>query len=74
MHIFKKRRQHMVQLEMSGGTIDAENVVVVKDKLSFSLQLEGQPIQVALTIEGDTFSGESSSQDGIFQLQGARRK
>jgi hypothetical protein len=73
LHVTKKRRVHMVKIELANGTIDAENVVVKKKMLSFSLSIEGQLVDVSLQLDGDSFSGESSSPDGVFGLQGKRR-
>ena len=73
LHVSKLKRQHLVQIELASGTLDAENVVVKKQELSFTLDLEGQQIEVSLTMDGDTFKGESSSADGVFLLEGSRR-
>ena len=74
LHVTKKKRAHLVQIELEIGTLDAEQVVVKKNQLNFSLTIEGQQVDVALVMEGDAFSGESSSPDGVFALQGTRRK
>ncbi len=73
LHISKKRKEHTVRVELQSGTLDTENVMLKKNELSFSVSIEGQIIDVSLTLEGDTFSGQSSSPDGVFQLQGTRR-
>lgn len=74
LHITKKRRQHIVQVALEHGTLDAENVLVKRNKLSFSISIEGQLVDVSLSMDGDTFTGESISPDGVFALQGTRRK
>ncbi|MCW5518039.1 hypothetical protein [Muriicola sp. Z0-33] len=74
LHVTKKKRVHMVQLELPNGTLDGENVVVKKKELNFSISIEGQTVDVSLSMDGDTFSGESSSPDGVFPLEGTRRK
>lgn len=73
LHVSKKKRMHLVQIELPSGTLEAEKVLVEKKKLSFSLTLEGQMIDVSLTLDQDSFSGTSSSPDGVFALQGTRR-
>lgn len=74
LHVSKKKRVHMVQIELPNGTLDGENVVVKKKELNFSISVEGQEVDVSLSLDGDTFTGESSSPDGVFPLQGTRRK
>ncbi|MBT8183600.1 MAG: hypothetical protein KJN76_02065 [Eudoraea sp.] len=74
LHVTKKKRVHMVQIELQNGTLDAEDVVVKKKALNFSLSIEGQQVDVSLYMDGDTFTGESSSPDGVFLLQGTRRE
>ncbi len=74
LHVTKKKRVHMVQIELPNGTIDGENVEVKKKDLNFSISIEGQVVDVSLSLDGDTFTGESSSPDGVFPLQGTRRK
>ena len=74
LHVTKKKRVYMVQLELPNGNLDGENVVVKKNSLNFTIDLEGQIIAVSLTLAGDTFAGESSAPDGVFPLEGIRRK
>ncbi|MEX0291282.1 MAG: hypothetical protein AB3N14_19420 [Flavobacteriaceae bacterium] len=74
LHVTKKKRVHIVKIELESGTLDAEQVVVKKKQLNFSLNIEGQQVDVSLVMDGDSFSGESSSPDGVFALQGTRRK
>jgi hypothetical protein len=74
LHVTKKKKAHMVQIELPNGTLDAENVVVKKKALNFSLNIEGQQVDVSLSMDGDSFTGESSSPDGVFLLQGTRRE
>lgn len=74
LHVTKKKKAHMVKIELTNGTIEAKDVVVKKKELDFSISIEGQQVDVSLSMDGDTFSGESSSPDGVFLLQGTRRK
>ncbi len=73
LHIAKEGREHSVKVELEFATIPAEQVVVKKKNLSFVLNLEGQLISIALERNGDSFTGESTSQDGTFYLEGKRR-
>jgi len=74
LHVSKKKRVHMVQIELPNGTLEAEDVVVKKKELNFSISIEGQKVTVSLSLDEDSFTGESSSPDGVFPLQGTRRK
>ena len=74
LHVTKKKRVHSVQIELPHGTLDGKDVVVKKKELNFSISIEGQIVDVSLSMDGDTFTGESNSPDGVFQLQGTRRK
>ncbi len=73
LHVSKKRKVYTVELEMPGGKLPADNVKVSKNKLTFSVDLEGSMIEVALIMDGDSFEGESYTPDGTFLLVGNRR-
>ncbi len=73
LHVSKKKRVYSVQLEMPGGKLPADNVKVDKNKLTFSVAIEGSMVDVSLLMDGDSFSGESYTPDGTFMLVGNRR-
>ena len=73
LHVTKKRKVYSVELEMPGGKLPADNVKVSKNKLTFSVDLEGSIVDVALIMDGDSFEGESYTPDGTFVLIGNRR-
>ena len=73
LHVSKKRKVYTVELEMPGGKLPADNVKVSKNKLTFSVDIEGSMIEVALIMDGDSFEGESYTPDGTFLLVGNRR-
>jgi len=73
LHVSKKKRVYSVELEMPGGKLPANNVKVEKNKLTFSVDIEGSMVDVALIMDGDSFKGESYTQDGTFMLVGNRR-
>ena len=73
LHISKKRKVYTVKLELPGGDLPADNVKVDKNKLTFSVDIEGSMVDVALIMDGDSFKGESNTPDGTFMLEGNRR-
>jgi len=73
LHISKKKKVYTVKLELPGGDLPANNVKVDKNKLTFSVDIEGSMVDVALIMDGDSFKGESNTPDGTFMLEGNRR-
>lgn len=73
LHVSKKKKVYTVELEMPGGKLPADNVKVSKNKLTFSVDIEGSMVEVALIMDGDSFEGESYTPDGTFILVGNRR-
>ncbi|MEP0132370.1 MAG: hypothetical protein ABJJ25_05055 [Eudoraea sp.] len=73
LHISKKKKVYTVKLELPGGDLPADNVKVDKNKLTFSVDIEGSMVDVALIMDGDSFKGESNTPDGTFMLEGNRR-
>ena len=73
LHISKKKKVYTVKLELPGGDLPADNVKVDKNKLTFSVDIEGSMVDVALIMDGDSFKGESNTPDGTFMLVGIRR-
>lgn len=73
LHVSRKKRVYSVALEMPGGKLPADNVKVDKNKLTFSVDIEGSSVDVSLIMDGDSFSGETYTPDGTFTLVGNRR-
>ena len=73
LHISKKKKVYIVKLELPGGNLPTDNVRVDKNKLTFSVDIEGSIVDVALIMDGDSFKGESNTPDGTFMLEGNRR-
>jgi hypothetical protein len=73
LHVSKNGKVYEVNLELTVGNLPANNVNVKKNKLTFSVDLEGGMVDVALIMDGDSFKGESVTADGIFVLEGKRR-
>ncbi|MBT8183025.1 MAG: hypothetical protein KJO53_15710 [Eudoraea sp.] len=73
LHVSRKKRVYSVELEMPGGKLPADNVKVNKNKLTFSVDIEGSSVDVSLIMDGDSFNGETYTPDGTFTLVGNRR-
>ena len=73
LHIQKEGRSYQVTVELPNGTLKASDVKAKKNTINFQLLIDGQRVDVALKVEGDTISGESTSPDGVYKLQGTRR-
>lgn len=73
LHITKKKKVYMVKLELPHGKLSASQVKVTKNKLTFSVDIEGSLVDVALVMDSDSFTGESYTADGTFMLEGKRR-
>ncbi len=73
LHILKEGRSYKVSVELTEGTLNAADVKTKRNTINFHLMINGQRVDVALMVEGDTISGESTSPDGVFKLQGTRR-
>lgn len=65
---------YAVQVQLSAGMLQGDNVSVDGNKIMFNLLIEGSSVSVVLTAEGDTISGESTSSDGVYSIAGQRIK
>lgn len=74
LHIRKEGREYLVTVEIPEGMREASEVTVKKNTIHFYLLINAQKVDVTLKVVGDRISGESASPDGVFILQGTRRK
>lgn len=73
LRIQKKGKEYQVSVELTEGTLQASEVIAKRNTINFYLMIDGQRVDVSLKVEGDTISGESTSADGVFRLEGTRR-
>lgn len=64
---------YMVTVKLTHGELKGENVQVVDNSIKFNLFIDGQTVAVALVVDGDAISGQSTSYDGTFYIQGKRQ-
>jgi len=70
--ISKENKAYKIKIQLDGGAMDAENVKVVDNNITFTVNVEGSQVTVNLKVSGDKISGESSSYDGNFAIEGKR--
>ncbi|EAQ99659.1 hypothetical protein [Maribacter sp. HTCC2170] len=70
--ISKENKEYIVKVQLQHGAINAENVKVKDNVITFTVNVEGSNVSVTLNVDGDKMSGESSSYDGNFAIEGKR--
>ncbi len=72
--IISKSDDHIFQVavNLSGNTVNGQEVVIKGNEINFKVYIEGSPISVKLIAKGDSISGESVSQEGTLEIQGQR--
>ncbi len=63
---------YKAQVQTGGGTLLGQNISVKKKSITFDVNVEGQMVAVALTMEGSKLSGTSTSSDGIYKINGVK--
>lgn len=70
--ITKEDGKYSVQVQLSSGNLSGEEIEVIDNSITFSVNIEGQKILVSLKADGDTIMGESSSYDGTYKIEGTK--
>lgn len=71
--IAKESGEYSVQVQLVNGMLTGQNITVKDNEIVFNLYIEGQSISVTLVAVGDKISGESSSMDGVYKIDGTRK-
>lgn len=74
LHVSKSGRDYEVALELEFGKIPAKSVVVKSKVLYFEVDVDGMLVEITLNRVGNAVSGEASSANGVFFLEGTRRE
>ncbi|MCE2612835.1 hypothetical protein LVD13_07620 [Flavobacteriaceae bacterium D16] len=74
LHVTKSGREYQVELVLEYGKIPAQSVVLKSKTLYFEVDIDGMQIEITLNRVDDTVSGEVSSPDGVFFLEGERKE
>ncbi len=70
--IVKEDDSYKVQVQIGGGTLLGENVMVRGSTINFDVMVEGGKVAVTLTAKGDTIMGKSTSSDGSYTIKGEK--
>ena len=69
MMIVNQSGVYKVQVQLNGGAINGENVVVKGNKITFSITVEGEAVAVALEAKGSKITGTSTSASkGVMKI------
>ncbi len=73
MMIVKQGDVYKTQIQLSGGAVNGENVVVKGNKITFTVNVEGETVSVALEAKGSKLSGTSTSpSNGTMKITGVK--
>lgn len=72
MIISKVEEAFAVTIQVNGSTLQGEEVVVNGNEISFKVSIEGAPIDVTLSAEGDKIFGQSVSPEGTLEIEGSK--
>ncbi len=71
--IVKQGESYKTQVQLSTGAVNGENIVVKGNKITFTINVEGETVSVALEAKGSTISGTSTSpSNGTMQITGVK--
>jgi len=70
--INKEKDSFTVKIILPAGSMNAENVVVQGNEITFEVYVEGALVTVALEAQGDTISGFAETPEGTLQIKGTK--
>jgi len=71
--IVKQGDIYKAQVQLSGGAVNGENVLVKGNKITFTVNIEGETVSVALEAKGSKLSGTSTSpSNGTMNITGVK--
>lgn len=71
--IVKQGDVYKAQVQLSSGAVNGENVVVKGNKITFTVNVEGETVSVALEANGSKLSGTSTSpSNGTMNITGVK--
>lgn len=74
LYVTKEKDGYAVKVKLNYSTEKANNVSVDKNKLNFSVMVEGLLVKVALEVDDKGIKGKVDSPEGMFALVGKRSK
>ncbi|MCG2461869.1 hypothetical protein K8352_14005 [Flavobacteriaceae bacterium F89] len=73
IYITKPEKELKVKVVIGESSLEGINVVEDKNEVRFQVYVEGQMVDVNLSVRGNDLSGQGSTTDGIFPLSGKRK-
>lgn len=74
LHITRSGREYQVELVLEYGKVTGKSVVLKSKVLYFEVDIDGMQIEITLNRVDDVVSGEVSSPDGVFFMEGERKE
>ena len=74
IHITKSGREYQVELVLEYGKLPGKSVALKSKELYFEVDLDGGLVEITLNRVDDAISGEASTPDGVFYLEGERKE
>ncbi|MCM4169606.1 hypothetical protein KCTC52924_00388 [Arenibacter antarcticus] len=72
--ITKENKEYVVKVKLQYDTKQATEVSVNKNKMNFSVMVEGEKVMVALEVKDNSIAGKANSSQGQMSLAGKRSK
>lgn len=70
--IVKTGDLYKVQVQLAAGALNATDIVVKGNDITFKLNVEGESVAVSLTAKGNLISGTSTSMSGTYTIKGVK--
>ena len=74
IHITKSGKEYGVELVLEYGKLTGKSVVIKSKVLYFEVDLDGALVEITVNRVDDAISGEASTPDGVFYLEGERKE
>lgn len=70
--IVKTGDVYKVQVQLAAGALNATDIVVKGNDITFKLNVEGESVSVSLSAKGGQISGTSTSASGTYSITGVK--
>ena len=69
----KEAGKHVIKIYTGDIMMTSEEINIKGNEVNFVVYVEQDRIEVALVMDGDSFTGQGTSSEGPFSLKGTRR-
>lgn len=73
MHVTKEAGKHVIKIYTGDLMMTSEEINIDGNAVNFVVYADQDRIEVALVMDGDSFTGQGTSSQGPFSLKGTRR-